>query len=237
MAPHNFVAQSEPETFLGASTGKFTIGLGQTNMSFCDNREDVYSLALTTVSSLMKKYSISPDSIGRLEVGTESMLDKAKSCKTVPMQFFSSNPDIEGADTYNACYGGTNALFNAVHWIESLSWAGKPSSLHLMSHCVTRPLHTRQVVPAESDRADDVRQHVYRGSELTGQRIGVFSFGTSINLHARLAVRLRVSHDFYDESVPAEGYVPVGNVEALAPGTYYLIQVDEKFRRVYALKE
>lgn len=53
------------------------------------------------------------------------MLDKAKSCKSVLMQLFNSNPDIEGADTYNACYGGTNALLSAVNWIESSSWDGR----------------------------------------------------------------------------------------------------------------
>jgi hydroxymethylglutaryl-CoA synthase len=41
------------------------------------------------------------------------------------MQLFSTNTDIEGADTYNACYGGTNALFNAAHWIESSAWDGR----------------------------------------------------------------------------------------------------------------
>jgi hydroxymethylglutaryl-CoA synthase len=34
-----YVAQSDLEKFLGASTGKYTIGLGQTKMSFCDDRE------------------------------------------------------------------------------------------------------------------------------------------------------------------------------------------------------
>lgn len=32
---------------------------------------------------------------------------------------------MEGADTVNACYGGTNALFNAINWIESRSWDGR----------------------------------------------------------------------------------------------------------------
>lgn len=41
------------------------------------------------------------------------------------MQLFPENPDIEGIDTYNACYGGTNALFNAINWIESSSWDGR----------------------------------------------------------------------------------------------------------------
>ncbi|EFR02243.1 hydroxymethylglutaryl-CoA synthase [Nannizzia gypsea CBS 118893] len=123
--PSRYVAQSELETYLGASSGKYTIGLGQTKMSFCDDREDTYSLALTTVSSLLRKYSIDPNTIGRLEVGTETMLDKSKSCKSVLMQLFGENSDIEGVDTYNACYGGTNALFNAINWVESSAWDGR----------------------------------------------------------------------------------------------------------------
>lgn len=29
---------------------------------------------------------------------------------------------LTGVDCVNACYGGTAALFNAIHWIESSSW-------------------------------------------------------------------------------------------------------------------
>ena len=88
---------------------------------------DIYSLALTAVSSLFRKYSIDPASIGRLEVGTETLLDKSKSVKSVLMQLFekSGNFDVEGVDTVNACYGGTNALFNAVNWVESSAWDGR----------------------------------------------------------------------------------------------------------------
>lgn len=87
----------------------------------------MYSIALTTVSSLFKKYSIDPKSIGRLEVGTETLLDKSKSVKSVLMQLFeeSGNFNVEGIDTVNACYGGTNALFNSVNWIESSAWDGR----------------------------------------------------------------------------------------------------------------
>ncbi|PLB46560.1 hydroxymethylglutaryl-CoA synthase [Aspergillus steynii IBT 23096] len=123
--PSRYVSQTELEKYLGVSTGKFTIGLGQTSMSICDDREDLYSLALTTVSSLLKKYTIDPNAIGRLEVGTETLLDKSKSAKSVLMSLFPDNPDIEGIDTYNACYGGTSALINAVNWIESSSWDGR----------------------------------------------------------------------------------------------------------------
>ena len=96
-------------------------------MSFCDDREDIYSLTLTTVSSLFKKYNIDPATIGRMEVGTETMLDKSKSVKSVLMQLFekSGNYDVEGVDTVNACYGGTNALFNTMNWFESTAWDGR----------------------------------------------------------------------------------------------------------------
>lgn len=41
------------------------------------------------------------------------------------MQLFGDNTNIEGVDTVNACYGGTNAFFNTVNWIESSGWDGR----------------------------------------------------------------------------------------------------------------
>ncbi|KAK3078193.1 3-hydroxy-3-methylglutaryl coenzyme A synthase, partial [Coniosporium uncinatum] len=125
--PSRCVDQAELEKHDGVAAGKYTIGLGQTKMAFVDDREDIYSFALSAVSSLMKKYNVSPKSIGRLEVGTETILDKSKSVKSVLMQLFTpfGNSNIEGVDTCNACYGGTNALFNAVNWVESSAWDGR----------------------------------------------------------------------------------------------------------------
>jgi len=93
-------------------------------MAFVGDREDPCSMSLTVVKSLMSKYNISYDDIGRLEVGTESLIDKSKSIKTVLMQLFQEkgNTEIEGIDNVNACYGGTSALFNAINWIESSAW-------------------------------------------------------------------------------------------------------------------
>ncbi|KAE9985647.1 hypothetical protein BLS_006730 [Venturia inaequalis] len=123
--PSQCVDQAELEKFDGVSQGKYTIGLGQTKMSFCDDREDIYSLALTVLSSLVKKYNIDLNTIGRLEVGTETLLDKSKSVKSVLMQLFKDNTNVEGVDTVNACYGGTNAILNAVNWVESSGWDGR----------------------------------------------------------------------------------------------------------------
>ena len=60
-------------------------------------------------------------------MGTETLLDKAKSLKTLMMSLFreSGNHDIEGVSTFNACYGSTNAIFNTLNWIESSAWDGR----------------------------------------------------------------------------------------------------------------
>lgn len=67
--------------------------------------------------------------LGYLGVGTETLLDKSKSVKSVLMQLFEPYckgvTDIEGVDSTNACYGGTAALFNAVSWVESSAWDGR----------------------------------------------------------------------------------------------------------------
>lgn len=125
--PSQYVDQTELETFDGASAGKYTIGLGQNRMGFCTDLEDINSLCLTVVSNILKRNNLEYSSIGHLEVGTETIVDKSKSVKSVLMQLFepAGVTDLEGIDTTNACYGGTAALFNAINWVESSSWNGK----------------------------------------------------------------------------------------------------------------
>ena len=111
----------------GVSAGKYTVGLGQTKMGFCSDREDVNSLCLTVVNRLLEKSGTDYTQIGRMEVGTETIIDKSKSVKSVLMKLFmdSGNTDLEGVDSTNACYGGTAALFNSVNWVESSAWDGR----------------------------------------------------------------------------------------------------------------
>ncbi|KAH1106286.1 hypothetical protein J1N35_010054 [Gossypium stocksii] len=125
--PPTCVQQETLEAHDGASKGKYTIGLGQDCMAFCTEVEDVISMSLTAVTSLLEKYTIDPKQIGRFEVGSETVIDKSKSIKTFLMQIFEKcgNTDIEGVDSTNACYGGTAALFNCVNWVESSSWDGR----------------------------------------------------------------------------------------------------------------
>lgn len=125
--PSTYVQQEELEVANGVSSGKYTIGLGQTAMAFTGDREDINSISLTVAQSLLEKYNISPKDIGRLEVGTETIVDKSKSTKTHLMDLFveSGNTDVEGATVVNACYGGTAALFNALSWVDSSAWDGR----------------------------------------------------------------------------------------------------------------
>ena len=117
--PRTYVDQRELERNNEVAKGKYTIGLGQLKMACANDREDINSISLTCVSNLMKKHGIRPEQVGRLEVGTETLLDKSKSVKTVLMTLFEGNHDIEGVTTTNACYGSTNALFNSINWIQS----------------------------------------------------------------------------------------------------------------------
>lgn len=96
--PAQCVEQKDLEKFDGVSEGKYTIGLGQSKMGFCTDREDINSLCLTAVAQLMERNNLRYQDIGHLEVGTETIIDKSKSVKTVLMQLFreSGNYDVEG---------------------------------------------------------------------------------------------------------------------------------------------
>jgi 3-hydroxy-3-methylglutaryl-CoA-synthase len=124
--PNHYVNQTDMENHHGCP-GKYTTGLLQEQIGFCGDDEDAVSMALTVVSRLMKRTGIPFDQIGRLEVGTESLLDRSKSIKTHLMSLFQEKGcfDIEGVDNYNACYGGTAAFINSMMWMQSPSWDGR----------------------------------------------------------------------------------------------------------------
>ena len=125
--PSQYVSQERLEAYNGVAAGKYTQGLGQTAMAFVDTDEDVQSMALTVTERLLDRYGVHPREVGRLEVGTESMVDKSKSVKSTVMSLFNEKGvyDVEGVDCLNACYGGTAALFNAIAWMQSPEYDGR----------------------------------------------------------------------------------------------------------------
>lgn len=100
--------------------------------------------------------------------------------------------------------------------------------------------------------------------DIQGKRIGVFSYGSGLassmfsfkvkgsteefrqklQLHERLDARRTVAPEVYDEMCNLrerahlkKEYKPTGNVETIVPGTYYLTNVDDMFRRAYEVKQ
>jgi hypothetical protein len=53
--PSTYITQADLEEHSGVSKGKYTIGLGQEGLGICGDAEDVNSLALTVVHSLLEK--------------------------------------------------------------------------------------------------------------------------------------------------------------------------------------
>eukprot|EP01023_Acetabularia_acetabulum_P060303 TRINITY_DN72480_c0_g1_i1.p1 TRINITY_DN72480_c0_g1~~TRINITY_DN72480_c0_g1_i1.p1 ORF type:complete len:153 (-),score=24.07 TRINITY_DN72480_c0_g1_i1:12-470(-) len=124
--PQTFVSLQKLEEYDGVSAGKYTIGLGQRNMAFHGGNEDTVSMGLTVVDRLLTKYSVSPQQIGRLDVGSETPVDQSKSIKSYLMQYFEQHlvTDIQGCDHVNACYGGTQAFLDVCSWVMSPLWYG-----------------------------------------------------------------------------------------------------------------
>merc|ERR1719502_1531969 len=48
--------------------GKYTQGLGQEQIGFCEGNEDAVSYALTVVTRLMERHNIDWNSVGRIDV-------------------------------------------------------------------------------------------------------------------------------------------------------------------------
>lgn len=53
--PSTYISQDDLEEHSGVSKGKYTLGLGQQGLAICGDAEDVNSIALTVVHSLLEK--------------------------------------------------------------------------------------------------------------------------------------------------------------------------------------
>jgi hydroxymethylglutaryl-CoA synthase len=53
--PRTFIRQAALEQHSGVATGKYTLGLGQEGLAVTGDAEDVNSLCLTVVQSLLEK--------------------------------------------------------------------------------------------------------------------------------------------------------------------------------------
>ncbi|VDK65408.1 unnamed protein product [Onchocerca ochengi] len=209
--PKLYINQKDLEVYDNVEKGKYTIGLGQDEMSFCADHEDITSICLTVVSKLLRNYRLSAKDIGFLCVGTETLIDKSKSIKTSLMKLFEENSDIEGVDVKNACYGGTQALFHAVDWVYA-NWE----------------LENRYAVVVMAD----IAVYDVGPARCTG---GVGAFAALVGPNAVLTFErgLRATYmidvyDFYKPNQPVLSEYPV--VEGQGSLQAYLTAVDETYK-------
>uniref|UniRef100_A0A8C6AQP3 Hydroxymethylglutaryl-CoA synthase n=1 Tax=Monodon monoceros TaxID=40151 RepID=A0A8C6AQP3_MONMO len=116
--PAQYVDQTDMEKFNSVEAGKYTVGMGQTQTGFCSVQEGINSLCLTVVQQLTERTKLPREPVGRLEAGTETIIDKSKAVKTVLVELFqdSGNTDMEGIDTTSACYGDTSSSWDGTHY-------------------------------------------------------------------------------------------------------------------------
>ena len=124
-APGLCASARDVELFHG-SPGRYTVGRGQDRITMVADDEDTVSMAMSSLTRMMRRRELGVAEIGRLEVGTESAVDRGKSTKSFLMALFEARDhhSVEGVDTFNACYGGTNAFFSTANWIEGSAWTG-----------------------------------------------------------------------------------------------------------------
>lgn len=146
---------------------------GQDAVALWDTQEDSISMALNAVAALLKNHVSDPYSIGRLEVGTESNVDMAKSIKSYLMDLFPSDHlDIEGVDNINACYGGAAALLNTISWCRETCGYG---------------------IVVACDTADmDLQDSAWRGASAVAMLVGPDPW---VEIHERVSC-FKNTHDF-----------------------------------------
>lgn len=112
----------------GIHPDKLELGLGLRNMAVPDTGEDAVTMAAEAVIDLVRKNALAPEEIGRLYVGTESMVDGSKPIASyvtgILAQYYISLGHTaqalrhcDAVDLTFACIGATDALQNALDWV------------------------------------------------------------------------------------------------------------------------
>lgn len=102
-------------------------GDGDESLTVLPPDEDVVSMALTVVRDLMERTGIGWDSIGMIQVGTSTNVDRTKPIQSYIGAMFNAHGvhDLIGGDNTFACNAGMNALMHVASWMGSPLWNGK----------------------------------------------------------------------------------------------------------------
>ena len=98
---------------------KYYIGLGQRQMAVAHPQEDSVTMAANAASKLLRLYSVHPEDIGMIVVGTETGVDASKPVAVYVHEMLGLGPACRSFDIKHACYGSTAALKTAALWASS----------------------------------------------------------------------------------------------------------------------
>ena len=200
-------------------------------MGFCSDTEDVNSLCLPVVKRLLEKTGAAMAQIGRMEVGTATIIDKSKSVKSVLMQLTSTSRT----------------------WAQSTRWwtPSCPSSVTSRLSTLATSSTSRRPRPSEQIRGrwqqstppsstPLLRNPSPSGPRQQGSALARFS-KCHADVQTRLESRSKIAPEQFlatlslrEVAMDSAPYAPAGPLDLLAPGTFHLVKVDEKHRRAYA---
>ncbi|KAG5440059.1 hypothetical protein PCK2_000571 [Pneumocystis canis] len=310
--PSQCLLQEELEKHDGVSTGKYTVGLGLTMMGFCDDREDIYSICLTTVSrgsymnhvydfykpDLTSEYPIVD---GHYSVAcyiravdyTYRAYNKRYSAKrcfgdggntlvnSLPIDRFDycifHSPTCKSVEKayarmlYNDFMENQNhSEFRTVKHLSNVEYESSLTDKNLEKQFINLnkerfELRVKLTLDVSTNVGNMYTASLYGclvsllsnvpPSKLVGKRIGAYSYGSGLtatffslticgdvsyiveklNLKAKLANRRILSPLDFEHVYLSKEYIPRGDISNIAPNTYYLVKIDEKYRREYAV--
>ncbi|GKT94174.1 hydroxymethylglutaryl-CoA synthase [Colletotrichum tofieldiae] len=254
--PSQYVEQSELETFDGVSAGKYTIGLGQTKMAFCDDREGEFAVnGHANGNGTNGEAKLPKTNLDRFDY----LAFHAPNCKLVAKSYARLLYHDYLADADSPVFAEVAPELRDMDYEKSLT--DKVVEKTFMG--LTKKKYQERVVPGA--QVATLIGNMYCGSvwggvasllshvdaaTLNGKRVGVFSYGSGLAasfLSLRINGDTRGSPQAGPEAYEAmcdlrhqahlqKDYKPKGDPSTIAPGTYYLENVNEKFQRTYSIK-
>jgi hydroxymethylglutaryl-CoA synthase len=123
--PQHFINLADIAVARGIDPDKYTLGLGQREMSVATPCEDAVTLAASAGWRLLSNFNVDPESIALLIVGTETGIDHSKPIASYVHELLGLSPLCRSFEIKHACYGGMAGLFTASHWAMAGRAAGK----------------------------------------------------------------------------------------------------------------
>ena len=164
-------------------------------------------MALNAVTALLDHHVSDPRLIGRIEVGTESNVDMAKSIKSYLMDLLpKGHVDVEGVDNTNACYGATAALLNTIAWCRETGRLG---------------------VVVATDAADmDIQDSSWRGASAVAMLVGSNPW---IEIHPERTSCFKNTHDFFKPRFSTQLSPYIATKDSM---NHYLAALDDTIDRM-----